>query len=155
TVSSTDSRLKLANLAAGALDKIQKTVEQQLGDFSYDLRPMLASVYERVDKPLPLPLGDASGCAELKVLGVEAGPTVLADGVEKDIALVVAPSVTLPCASPSEGSMLPPLANVATLQGGPFTVTVPIAARYDELAKAMTLAFTDGKLFFSKEYPDL
>ena len=39
--------------------------------------------------------------------------------------------------------------------GGPFTVTVPIAARYEELAKAMSLAFTDGKLFFSKEFPAL
>ena len=47
------------------------------------------------------------------------------------------------------------MANVATLLGGPFTVTVPIAARYEELAKAMSLAFTDGKLFFSKEYPAL
>ena len=154
-VSSTDSRLKLANLAAGALDKIQKAVENQLGDFSYDLRPTLAKLYERIDKPLALPLGDANGCADLRVLGVEAGPTVLADGIEKDLALVVAPSVTLPCSVSEEAAGLPPLANVATLQGGPFTVTMPIAARYEELAKAMTLAFTDGKLFFSKEYPDL
>jgi hypothetical protein len=41
------------------------------------------------------------------------------------------------------------------LQGGPFTVTVPIAARYDELTRAMSAAFTDGKLFFSTEYPKL
>jgi hypothetical protein len=156
TVSSTDTRLKIANLAAGALDKIQKSVEKELADFSYDLKPMLLRIYERVDQPLVLPLADASGCAELRVLGVEAGPTILADGVEKDLALVIAPSVTLPCPSPREGSaVLPPLANVATLQGGPFTVTVPIAARYEELAKAMSLAFTDGKLFFSKEYPGL
>ena len=156
TVSSTDSRLKLANLAAGALDKIQKNVEKELSDFSYDLRPLLTQVYARIDKPLMLPLGDANGCAELKVLGVEAGPTVLADGIEKDLALVVAPSVTLPCTAPTEGGgVLPPLANVVTLQGGPFTVTVPIAARYEELAKAMSLAFTDGKLYFSKEYPAL
>jgi hypothetical protein len=156
TVSSTDSRVKLANLAAGALDKIQKTVEKQLADFSYDLKPLLLRIYEKVDKPLMLPLAEASGCADLRVLGVEAGPTVLADGIEKDLALVVAPSVTLPCTSPLEGTgVLPPLANVVTLQGGPFTVTVPIAARYEELAKAMSLAFTDGKLFFSKEYPGL
>jgi hypothetical protein len=156
TVSSTDSRIKLANIAAGVLDKIQKTVEGKLADFSYDLRPLLSRVYQRVDKPLVLPLGEASGCADLKVLGIEAGPTVLADGIEKDLALVVAPSITLPCGTDGEeASALPPLANVATLQGGPFTVTVPIAARYEELAKAMSLAFTDGKLFFSKEYPAL
>ena len=38
---------------------------------------------------------------------------------------------------------------------GPFTVTVPIAARYDELAKAMGTVFTDGKYFFSTEFPKL
>ena len=93
-----------------------------------------AKVYERVEKPLVLPLGEANGCADLKVLGVEAGPTVLADGIEKDLALVVAPSITLPCASDAEGGGgLPPLANVTTLQGGPFTVTMPIAATYHRI----------------------
>jgi hypothetical protein len=44
---------------------------------------------------------------------------------------------------------------VTNVQSGPFTVTVPIAARYDELQKAMGMLFTDGKYFFSKEYPAL
>ena len=127
-----------------------------MSDFSYDLKPTVGEVYGRIDKPVNLPLGDANGCAELRVLSVEAGPTVLADGLEKDLALVVAPQVTMPCtAAGQDEAPLPPFANVATLQGGPFTVTVPIAARYEELAKAMSLAFTDGKLFFSKEYPAL
>ena len=39
------------------------------------------------------------------------------------------------------------------MQSGPFTVVVPIAARYDELQKATGTLFTDGKYFFSKEYP--
>jgi hypothetical protein len=34
-------------------------------------------------------------------------------------------------------------------------VSLPIAARYDELAKAMTMAFTDGKLYFAKDFPKL
>jgi hypothetical protein len=69
---------------------------------------------------------------------------------------VVAPSVTLPCADAvDDGSGLPPLSNVAALTPGPFTVTVPIAARYDELTRAMTAAFTDGRLYFSPEYPGL
>jgi hypothetical protein len=34
-------------------------------------------------------------------------------------------------------------------------VTVPIAARYDELVHAMGTLFTDGKYFFSTEYPKL
>ena len=44
-----------------------------------------------MSKPIDLPIGDAHGCATLKVLGIEAGPTVVADGLEKDLALVVAP----------------------------------------------------------------
>lgn len=154
-VTSTDSRMKLANVAAGALDQIQATIEQQLSDFAFDLRPSVRELYQRLDRPIALPLGEASGCADLQVLGVEAGPTVLADGIEKDLAVVVAPSITLPCTAPSEPGELPPLANVSTLQGGPFTVTLPIAARYEELARAMALTFTEGKLFFSKEYPGL
>lgn len=155
-VSSTDSRLRVAEKVGGVLDMIRKALEGKLDEFAYDLKPVLSDLYARVDAPLELPLGDAKGCAELHVLGVEAGPTVLADGLEKDLALVVAPRVTLPCAhTGADRAKLPALANTSTLQGGPFTVTVPIAAHYDELAKAMSMAFTDGKLFFSEEHPEL
>jgi hypothetical protein len=63
--------------------------------------------------------------------------------------------VTLPCTYPDHEPELPPLANVASLPTGPFTVSIPVAARYEELQKAMVLAFTDGKLYFSKEFPKL
>jgi hypothetical protein len=154
-VSSPDARLRFAQSVAGALDKIRDEVRGQLVNFKFDLKPMLLEAYGRVGKPIDLPLGDAHGCAELRVLGVEAGPTVLADGVEKDLALVIAPSVTLPCTAAPAAPQLPPLANVAHLPSGPFTVTVPVAARYEELQRAMSLAFTDGKLFFSKDFPQL
>ncbi|WP_394837293.1 DUF4403 family protein [Pendulispora rubella] len=156
-VTSTDRRLRVADSVAGVFEAIRTQVHQKLTEFEYDLRPTLAEAYARVAKPLEIPIGDAKGCAMLKVLGVEAGPTVIADGLEKDLALVVAPSVTLPCAETQDApaSSLPPLANVATIQPGPFTVTVPIAARYDELTRAMSVTFTDGKYFFSEEYPKL
>lgn len=154
-ITSSDTRLRLAQSVAGALDSIKEQVEKQLREFSYDLRPALDEAHARIAKPIDLPLGDAHGCAELRVLGVEAGPTVLADGVEKDLAVVIAPSVTLPCAASTEAQRLPPLANVAALPSGPFTVQVPIAARYEELQRAMSLAFTNGKLFFSKDFPNL
>jgi hypothetical protein len=154
-VSSTDKRLKVVDFVAGVFDKIKSGIEGELKAFAYDLRPTVSELYARVAKPIALPLGEASGCAMVNVMGVEAGPTVLADGIEKDLALVVAPSVVLPCPEPAEPAKLPPLANVSTLQSGPFTVTIPIAARYEELAKAMSLAFTDGKLFFSPDYPEL
>src|SRR5207244_3330870 len=96
------------------------------------------------------------GCVDLGLRSVEAGPTVLAGGLEKDLAMLVAPSVTLPCTlGPSRKASMPPLHNVASLQSGSFEVTIPVAATYDELQKAMTQAFTNGKLFFSREFPDL
>jgi hypothetical protein len=165
-VTSNDTRLSVVDRVAGVFDRIGAAVASSLKSFSYDLRPLLAEAYGRVSKPIPFTLGDATGCARLRVLDVEAGPTVLADGIEKDLALVVEPSVTLPCAEdPSAGvdvdggaaaaPALPPLSNVSTITPGPFTVTIPIAAKYDELTRAMGMAFTDGKLFFSTEYPGL
>jgi Domain of unknown function (DUF4403) len=154
-VTSDDPRLHAAQSVAGALDKIKDQIDAKLKEFSYDLQPLLGEAYARIAKPLDIPLGDAHGCAELRVLSVEAGPTVLADGIEKELAVVVAPAITLPCTAPSVPAPLPPLANVATIIPGPFKVVVPIAAKYDELAHAMGLAFTNGKLFFSKEFPEL
>jgi hypothetical protein len=89
------------------------------------------------------------------VLSVEAGPSVLADGIEKDLAFIVAPEVTLPCSKDDAVAPLPLLSNVASLPPGPFTLSVPVAAGYDDLARAMTGAFTNGKLFFAKDYPGL
>ena len=153
-VTSEDTRLNLAQSLGGALDAIRDQVKQQIDSFRYDLKPLVNDAYQRVAKPIDLPVGDAHACAELRLLAVEAGPTVLADGIEKDLALVVAPAITMPC-SPAPAAALPPLANVASIQPGPFTVEIPIAARYEELEKAMTAAFTDGKLYFSKDFPQL
>ncbi len=154
-VASTDVRLRTAEGLAGLLRRATGMLEEYIEAFSFDLSPQVAAAYRRVAAPIDLPLGEAKGCAALRVTSLEAGPTVLAGGLEKDLAVVVAPSVTLPCSAPPLSATPPPLSNVATLPSGPFTVTVPIAARYEELAKAMSLAFTDGKLFFSQEYPEL
>lgn len=155
TVTSEGRLVRVADKIGDVLAKLRKEVEKKLVEFSYDLRPTLGEAFQRISRPIDLPLGEAHGCANLKVLSVEAGPTVLADGFEKDLAMVIAPSVTIPCAFEDKPQPLPPLANVATLQPGPFTVSIPVAARYDELAKAMGLAFTNGKLFFAKEYAEL
>ncbi len=161
-VTSSDTRLAIADAAARIYDTISSALTTQLRGFTYDLRPLLAQAESRIAQPIDLPVGDAHGCAVLRVLGIEAGPTVLADGLEKDIALIVAPSVSLPCeqtatsveAAPTLPS-LPQLQNVASVPSGPFTVTIPVASRYDELTRAMSMAFTNGKLFFSPEYPEL
>ena len=153
-VTSSDRRLKVADHVAGVFDLIAAELTVKLKEFAYDVKPVLEEAYTRISKPIDLPIGEAKGCAILKVLGIEAGPTIVADGLEKDVALVVAPEVTLPC-SDYQPPPLPPFANVAQLQPGPFTVVVPIAARYDELQHAMGMLFTDGKYFFSAEYPKL
>jgi Domain of unknown function (DUF4403) len=153
-VTSADRRLNVADHVAGVFETIGGELTSKLKAFTFDVRPGLEEAYARLSKPIELPIGDARGCATVKVLGIEAGPTVVADGLEKDIALVVAPEVTLPC-SAGEPVPLPPFANVSLVQSGPFTVTVPIAARYDELARAMGALFTDGKYYFSSEFPKL
>jgi hypothetical protein len=153
-VTSPDARLSMADRVAGVYEKVQAPIAAKLKDFAYDLKPLLGEALERLARPIDLPVGDARACARLSVLDVEAGPTVLADGIEKDVALVVAPSITLPCPDTNvDTSALPPLSNVSALSPGPFTVVIPVAARYDELTRAMTMAFTGGKLFFSPEYP--
>lgn len=165
-VTTTDKRIRVADAVSGILETVGKGIDAEVRNFQKDLKPLLGEAYARVGKPFVFPLGEAKGCATLRVLGIEAGPTVLANGIEKDVALVVAPEVTLPCAATATlsedasiteatAASLPPLSNVATLVPGPFTVTVPIAARYDELAKAMGMLFTNGKYFFSTEYPEL
>ena len=158
-VQSEDKLLKAAEWGAGALTMIKDEVEKRLRELRIDLRPLLAENYEKLARPINFPVGDASACVKLGVQSIEAGPSVLAGGFEKDLSVVVAPSVTLPC-SPDKsmttgGSKLPPLHNVASIPTGPFEVIVPIAATYAELQKAMKQAFTDGKLVFDPEYPNL
>jgi hypothetical protein len=144
--------------AEGSVESVNRTIEktlqeqltQTLETFQLDVRPLVEQLYARIAQPIPL---ESGGCAELRVASIEAGPTVLAGGMEKDISVVVLPSVTLPCARTSTTPPpLPLLANVASLPTGPFTVVVPIAAEYGELSRAMDKAM-NGKLFFSKEYP--
>ncbi len=156
-VRSSDTGLGVADRVAGIYERIAAPIADQLKEFAYDMKPLLSEAYDRVARPIELSVGDARACARLRVLDVEAGPSVLADGIEKDIALVVAPSIALPCVDAAEDARpsLPPMSNVSTVLPGPFTITVPIAARYDELTRALSMAFTDGKLFFSLEYPAL
>lgn len=154
-VRSDDRRLKVMDQVAGVFDRVGNEIDQQLRGFAYELKPLLEETYQRVQKPLPLPLDGASGCAQLAVLGVEAAPLILADGIEKDFALIVAPSVTIPCTPQGQAEPLPALANVAMVPTGPFTVTIPVVASYAELTRGLGAAFTNGKLFFSSEHPKL
>lgn len=152
---SKDFRLRTLQGLGGALEAAQKLTEEFIEGYAYDLSPKLQETYARIAAPITFPVGDANACAVLKVISIEAGPSVFAGGLEKDLAFVVEPSVTLPCGEAKLSSSPPPLSNVATLPSGPFSVTVPIAAKYEELARAMSATFTDGRLYFSKSYPEL
>ncbi|KFA94017.1 hypothetical protein Q664_05495 [Archangium violaceum Cb vi76] len=231
-------------VAAGPVDAVNRTVEgklkeligKTLDEFRFDVRPLLASAFSRLARPIEIPVGgDQFACAELKVTSLEAAPTMLADGFEKDLGVVVMPSVTLPCtpvasltqststdggtpvtdaglqaasptpapgsttqftsytpgttgsdggtpgpdagtqtamyttAVPSDGGTstdagsppppatqvaMPLLQNVSTLPSGPFKVVIPVAARYEELSKALE-ASMKGRLHFSESHPEL
>jgi hypothetical protein len=170
-VTSNDRRLKVADFSAGLIGHVEKTLKDKLTTMKVDLRPSFQSLHEKLAAPLFLPLTPASACFTLDVRAIEASPSIMADGLEKQLALTVAPSLTMPCtvkdakgalvaideSTPSARSLppLPQLANASSIEGGPFNLTIPVAAGYDELQKAMTLAFPDGKLFFSTEQPRL
>ena len=154
-LTSKDMKVKAADAVTSAIKKLRDQLQTTVENYSFDLAPRVMEAYARLAVPIELPLGEAKGCLAVKVTGVEAGPSVMAGGFERDLALIVAPSVTMPCNPPALPAAPQPLANVAALPSGPFTVTVPIAASYQELDKAMTLAFTDGKLYFSKDFPEL
>ena len=158
-VTSDDRLLRAAEWSGGALSMIKDQIEKQLRELRIDLRPVLAQSYLKLAKPLPFKVGDADACVRLGLQTIEAGPTVLAGGIEKDLSVVVAPPVTLPCTNEQGSAVgaqsLPPLHNVASIPSGPFEVIVPVAATYPELQKAMKQAFTNGKLNFSTEFPDL
>lgn len=158
-VASEDRLLRAAEWSGGALSMIKDQIEKQLRELRIDLRPVLAQSYVKLAKPLPFKVGDADACVRLGLQTIEAGPTVLAGGIEKDLSVVVAPSVTLPCTNEQGSAVgaqsLPPLHNVSSIPSGPFEVVIPVAATYPELQKAMKQAFTDGKLKFSTDFPDL
>src|SRR5262245_46504772 len=89
---STDVTVK----ATSSLDTVNRAVEEKLHslltraleEFRMDVRPLVVSAFARIAKPIELPVGDQLACVELKIVALEAGPTVLADGVEKDLGLV-------------------------------------------------------------------
>lgn len=169
-VTSDDKRIKVAEYGAGLVQHVEKTLQEKLTTLAVDLAPTFGSLNEKMNAPMFLPLGPASACFTLDVRGLEAGPAILADGLEKELALTVAPSLTMPCTvrtktglvtldastpTPTEPPPLPPLRNSSGIEGGPFRLEVPVAAGYPELQKAMMQAFPDGKLFFSADNPGL
>ena len=55
---------------------------------------------------------------------------------------------------PATQVAMPLLQNVSTLPSGPFKVVIPVAARYEELSKALE-ASMKGRLHFSESHPEL
>lgn len=156
SVESDNKLLRAGEYLGGVMGMIKRLLEAQLLSNKLDLKPILGPAYAKLKEPIVFALGNANGCLDIGVQTIEAGPNVFAGGFEKEFAFVVKPFVTLPCQSQSGGTgALPPLHNVSSIASGPYEITVPIAATYDELKRAMGKAFTGGKLFFSQEYPEL
>jgi hypothetical protein len=158
-VQSDDRLLRAAEWGGNVLTELKNEIEKRLRELRIDLRPVLSENYLKLARPFSFKVGEANACVRLGLQSIEAGPTVLAGGIEKDLGVIVAPSVTLPCTNElgmTKGAeVLPPLHNVASIPSGPFQVVIPVAATYEELQKAMSQAFTNGKLNFSREYPEL
>lgn len=156
-IETNDNFLKVAEWFGGVVSRIRASVETELRNMSVDLRPMLEPAYSTLARPIRFPIGDAEGCVDLGVQSLEAGPTLLVGGFEKDFGVTLMPSVTLPCTAPTKvkPAALPPLRNVSAVDASAFEVVVPVAASYDELRRAMGQAFTNGKLYFSKQQPEL
>lgn len=156
-ITTDDKLLKVAEWFAGVVTLIRTSLEEKLRVMSVDLRPMLEPVYAGLTRPVRFPIGEAEGCVEFGVQSIQAGPTLLVGGFEKDIGVTLMPSVTLPCAAASgqKPNLLPPLRNVSSVNSSAFEVVVPVVASYDELRRAMSQAFSGGKLYFSKEQPGL
>ena len=99
---------------------------QQVQNFAYDLRPIIAEAHARIAKPdrsaarRRARLRRAEACSASRPAR-PCSPTAS----RRISAIVVAPSVTLPCTDRDRAAALPPLANVATLPTGPFTVSIP------------------------------
>lgn len=164
-VSSEDRRVRLAQWGAGLETSIEEVLTRELESLQIDFAAPLTALHHKLQQPVFIPLGEASACFALDLRGIEAGPSMFAGGFEKQLALVVAPSITLPCTvhgvAVTPGDPLPPpaslprLHNASSIEGGPFQLQVPLAAGYAEIEKAMAVAFTDGKLFFSESNPKL
>jgi hypothetical protein len=163
-VASDDRRVRFADVVAGLVGHVETALRERLTSLQVDLAPAWQGLATQLSTPIPLPLPGASACFALDVRAVEAGPTILADGLEKQLALTIAPSLTLPCASAPARSddgnaaattSLPPLQNASAIEGGPFRLQVPVAAAYDELGRAAQGAFPGGRLHFSSEHPGL
>jgi hypothetical protein len=87
----------LATVNTAIQDTLTELINKAVDEFRMDLRPLILSGFSRLAEPIEFPVGDQIACAELRIVSLEAAPTVLADGVEKDLGVVIMPSVTLPC----------------------------------------------------------
>jgi hypothetical protein len=155
TLRSTDSRLRFADAIGGVFGKLEGLLKERIEAFRYDLAPMLDDATKPLRDSIRFALGAGEGCAQADVLAVEAGPTLYVDGLEKDFVFTVAPKLTVPCTPRSSAAKLPPLTNVAAPQTGVFQLRIDAAARYDELEKASSMLFTNGRYAFSKKHPGL
>ena len=155
TLRSSDSRLRFADAVGGVFARLEGMLREKVEAFRYDLGPMLDDATKALRDPMRFALGAGEGCAVADVLAVEAGPTLYVDGLEKDFVFTVAPKLTVPCTPRATPAKLPPLTNIAAPKTGVFELRIDAAARYDELEKASSMLFTNGRYAFSKKHPGL
>ena len=75
-VTSADARMGIADKVGGVYGRIETPIAATLKDFAYDLKPLLGEAFARIARPIDFPVGEAHGCARMRVVSIEAGPTV-------------------------------------------------------------------------------
>ena len=111
--------LEVANAVAGVFDALGRQVAARVEGFSYDLRPLVAEAYGRVARPFTFPVGAAEGCARVKLLAVEAGPTVICGWAREGPRARHRPGRDLGLRAAQAGRTGSPVTSAVECRGGP------------------------------------
>jgi len=155
-VHSDDRRLKVMDQVAGVFARVSDEIDQKVRGFSYDLKPLLDETYQRVRKPLHLPMGDAGAARSCACSAWKRHRSSSADGIEKDFALVgrAVRSLFRARRRPKPSRYI----RSRTWPWCPRAVhgTIPVVASYAEPHARPRSGFNERQMFFlSAEHPKL
>ena len=147
--------LKVLNWFVGIEDFLVSFIEEEVQNADMDIRPLMSELFATYAKPLSFPVGKTEGCIAYNISRIEMDDTKYIRGIEQDMTLTLAPSVTIPCNPLVENASLPVLNHISAVDTGHHEMVIPIAISYEGLRKSLGRIFTDGKFFFSAEHKEL
>ena len=147
--------LKMLNWFVGIEKLLVSVIEEKVQKFDFSIRPIMNEHFEKHARSRNFDVGDAKGCIVYNIKRIEMDDTKYIGGIEQDMSITLAPSVTIPCAAQEDSTDLPILHHVSSVHTGPNRIMIPIAVTYDGLREAVGTIFEEGKFFFSKAHKDL